>query len=89
MEDEKATALFNLITQFAISKATTYAKAGVDILSPGDDISTQNSLKIDVGLWKIWRLLIFLGYARDTGTIAFWNKRRGVENNCFEVAKMW
>lgn len=54
MEDEKATALLNLITQFAISKATTYTKAGVDILSLGDDIGTQNSLMIDVGLWEIW-----------------------------------
>ncbi len=54
MQDEKATALLNLITQFAISKATTYTKAGVDILSLGDDIGTQNSLMIDVESWEIW-----------------------------------
>lgn len=54
MEDEKATALLDLITQFAISKATTYAKAGVEILSLGDDIGTQNSIMIDVELWEKW-----------------------------------
>jgi uroporphyrinogen decarboxylase len=54
MEDEKATALLDLITQFAVAKATTYAKSGVDILSLGDDIGTQNSIMIDVGLWEVW-----------------------------------
>ncbi len=54
MQDEKATALLDIITQFAISKATTYAKAGVDILSLGDDIGTQTTIMIDVELWEIW-----------------------------------
>jgi uroporphyrinogen decarboxylase len=54
MEDEKATALLDLITKFAISKAETYAKAGVDILSLGDDIGTQNTIMMDVRLWEIW-----------------------------------
>ena len=54
MEDEKATALLDLITDFAISKAVTYAKAGVDILSLGDDIGTQNTIMMDVRLWEIW-----------------------------------
>lgn len=54
MQDEKATALLDLITQFAVSKAVTYAKAGVDILSLGDDIGTQNSIMIDVELWETW-----------------------------------
>ncbi len=54
MQDEKATALLDIITQFAISKATTYAKAGVDILSLGDDIGTQNTIMIDVELWEVW-----------------------------------
>jgi uroporphyrinogen decarboxylase len=54
MEDKKATALLDLITNFAIAKATTYAKAGVDILSLGDDIGTQNSIMIDVNLWETW-----------------------------------
>ncbi|MCK5774725.1 MAG: hypothetical protein KAH25_01035 [Bacteroidales bacterium] len=54
MEDEKATALLDKITEFAVSKATIYAKAGVDILSLGDDIGTQDSIMIDVGLWETW-----------------------------------
>ncbi len=54
MEDEKATALLDKITQFAVSKAVTYTKAGIDILSLGDDIGTQTSLMIDVNLWENW-----------------------------------
>lgn len=54
MEDEKATALLDLIMQFAISKAETYTRAGVDILSLGDDIGTQNTIMMDVQLWEIW-----------------------------------
>jgi uroporphyrinogen decarboxylase len=54
MQDEKATALLDRITQFAVSKATTYAKAGVDILSLGDDIGTQDSIMMDVGFWEYW-----------------------------------
>ena len=54
MQDEKATALLDIITEFAISKAVTYAKAGVDILSLGDDIGTQTTIMIDVELWEIW-----------------------------------
>ena len=54
MQDEKATALLDRITQFAVSKATSYAKAGVEILSLGDDIGTQDSILIDVGLWETW-----------------------------------
>ena len=35
-------------------KATAYAGAGVDILSLGDDIGTQNSIMMDVALWERW-----------------------------------
>jgi uroporphyrinogen decarboxylase len=54
MEDEKASALLDHITRFAVSKATTYARAGVDILSLGDDIGTQNAIMMDVGFWETW-----------------------------------
>jgi len=54
MQDEKATALLDKITEFAISKASAYASAGVDILSLGDDIGTQKSIMMDVGLWEAW-----------------------------------
>lgn len=67
-QDEKATALLDKITQFAVSKATTYAKAGVDILSLGDDVGTQTSIMIDVELWQAWlkpRLAEVIRAARD------------------------
>ena len=54
MENEAATILFDKITDFACSKARAYATAGIDILSLGDDIGTQSSLMIDVGLWEQW-----------------------------------
>ncbi len=53
-EDEKATALLDKITDFACSKAEVYAKAGVDILSLGDDIGTQSSIMLDVPMWEQW-----------------------------------
>ncbi|KPL16735.1 MAG: hypothetical protein AMS26_03540 [Bacteroides sp. SM23_62] len=54
MEDERATALLDRITDFACAKAEAYASAGVDILSLGDDIGTQTSIMIDVALWEHW-----------------------------------
>jgi uroporphyrinogen decarboxylase len=54
MEDERATALLDRITCFAVAKAVTYAKAGVDILSLGDDIGTQTSIMIDTETWEKW-----------------------------------
>jgi uroporphyrinogen decarboxylase len=54
MEDDKATALLDKITAFACAKAKAYTTAGVDILSLGDDIGTQNSIMIDVPLWEKW-----------------------------------
>lgn len=68
MEDEKAAALLDHITHFAVSKARTYAKAGVDILSLGDDIGTQDSIMMDVGLWESWlkpRLSKVINSARE------------------------
>lgn len=54
LEDEKAFALLDRITAFACAKAETYARAGVDILSLGDDIGTQSSIMIDVPMWEQW-----------------------------------
>ena len=53
-ESESATILLDKITDFACAKAMAYASAGIDILSLGDDIGTQNSLMLDVGLWEKW-----------------------------------
>ena len=54
MEDDRAPALLDRITEFACDKAKAYAEAGVDILSLGDDIGAQHSILIDVGLWEKW-----------------------------------
>lgn len=54
IEDEKATLLLDKITEFACSKAKTYTEAGVDILSLGDDIGTQESIMMDVNFWERW-----------------------------------
>jgi uroporphyrinogen decarboxylase len=54
MEDEKAAAILDRITDFACAKAAAYARAGVDILSLGDDIGTQQTIMIDVGMWEQW-----------------------------------
>jgi len=53
-ESESATILLDKITDFACAKAIAYASAGIDILSLGDDIGTQNSLMLDVDLWERW-----------------------------------
>jgi uroporphyrinogen decarboxylase len=68
MENESATALLDKITGFACAKSAAYARAGVDILSLGDDIGTQDSIMIDVELWEKWlkpRLSKVIETARD------------------------
>jgi uroporphyrinogen decarboxylase len=54
MESESAAILLDKITDFACAKARAYAMAGTDILSLGDDIGTQTSIMLDVGLWEKW-----------------------------------
>jgi uroporphyrinogen decarboxylase len=53
-ESESASLLLDKITDFACAKARAYAMSGIDILSLGDDIGTQNSLMLDVPLWQKW-----------------------------------
>ena len=68
MESESATLLLDKITEFACAKARSYAAAGTDILSLGDDIGTQTSIMLDVGLWEKWlqpRLIKVIRAARD------------------------
>jgi len=68
MEDDKASALLDKITDFAVSKAIAYTRAGVDILSLGDDIGTQKSIMLDVDLWEKWlkpRIVKVIDAARE------------------------
>jgi len=53
-ENEAGIILLDKITEFACSKAEAYTEAGLDILSLGDDIGTQNSLMIDIVTWEKW-----------------------------------
>jgi uroporphyrinogen decarboxylase len=52
--DEKATLLLDRITEYGCSKARAYAMCDTDILSLGDDIGTQYSIMMDVGMWEEW-----------------------------------
>jgi uroporphyrinogen decarboxylase len=52
--DEKATLLLDRVTEYGCSKAQAYAACGADILSLGDDIGTQYSIMMDVGMWEEW-----------------------------------
>ena len=75
---EPATILLDRITEFACAKARAYAGAGIDILSLGDDIGTQNSLMLDVGLWEEWlrpRLLKVITEAKriNPGILIFYH----------------
>jgi uroporphyrinogen decarboxylase len=68
MGDDKAAAILDKITDFAIDKAVTYTKAGADILSLGDDIGTQTSIMIDIPFWEHWlkpRLAKVINSARE------------------------
>jgi uroporphyrinogen decarboxylase len=52
--DEKATLLFDKITDIHCRLAAQYAAAGVDILHGGDDIGTQSAPMMSVELWREW-----------------------------------
>ncbi len=52
--DEKATILFDRITDYAIRRAELYTEAGVDILSMGDDVGMQSGPLMSVELWEQW-----------------------------------
>lgn len=66
-EDEKAQILLDKITDFACQKVEVFAKAGVDILSLGDDIGMQTGPLISLDLWRTWlkpRLIKVIEHAR-------------------------
>ncbi len=54
LEDEKATVLFDRITDYAIRRVRLYTEAGVDILSMGDDVGMQSGPMMSVELWEKW-----------------------------------
>ncbi len=54
MEDEKAEFLFDKVTELAVVRARSYAKAGVDVIFIGDDIGMQNSVMMSEELYCRW-----------------------------------
>ncbi|MCD6331839.1 MAG: hypothetical protein J7L89_01055 [Bacteroidales bacterium] len=52
--DEKATLLLDRVTQYAIDRVRLYTRAGVDILSLGDDLGAQKAPLMSVDMWLNW-----------------------------------
>ena len=53
-DDERATVLFDRVTEHACDHARMYATAGADILQTGDDIGMQSTPMMDPDLWRRW-----------------------------------
>ena len=53
-EDPMAEAILDRITDFAIQRATSYAKAGVDAIFLGDDVGMQYTTMMSEGLYCEW-----------------------------------
>ncbi len=54
MEDDKATYLLDKITDRSINLAVSFATAGVDILSMGDDIGMQDKIMMSEDMYRYW-----------------------------------
>jgi uroporphyrinogen decarboxylase len=54
MEDEKATWLFDQITERACYRAEIFARQGADIIGLGDDIGMQESIMMSVEMYQQW-----------------------------------
>lgn len=53
-DEEMATCLLDKITELAIIRATSFAKAGVDVLYLGDDIGMQHTLMMSTEVYCKW-----------------------------------
>jgi uroporphyrinogen decarboxylase len=53
-DPDLATVLLNRITELRCGQAELYARAGVDILRLGDDVSGQQDMLMSVPLWRTW-----------------------------------
>ena len=66
--DERATLLYDRITDLACECVRRYARAGTDMIELGDDIGMQNTIMMSVGLWREWikpRLAKIIRAARE------------------------
>jgi uroporphyrinogen decarboxylase len=53
-QDEKAVLLLDRITECRVAAARAYARAGVDVISLGDDVAMQNRLLMSRRMWRSW-----------------------------------
>ncbi len=53
-DDPMATALLDAVTDIAVKRAKSFARAGADILFLGDDIGTQRAIMMSVSLYEEW-----------------------------------
>ena len=53
-DDERATVLFDRVTDFACSRARAAALAGADLIQLGDDIGMQHTIMMSLDLWRKW-----------------------------------
>lgn len=54
LEPEIAALIYDKVTEQAIIRAVSYAKAGADILFFGDDIGTQRSIMMSLDMYRTW-----------------------------------
>jgi uroporphyrinogen decarboxylase len=67
-QDEKAQVVLDQITAQRVTAARSYALAGVDILSLGDDVAMQERLLMSPKMWRQWlrpRLAQVINAARE------------------------
>jgi uroporphyrinogen decarboxylase len=53
-DDERATVLFDRVTDLACQRSRLYAQAGADIVELGDDIGMQQTAMMNPDLWRQW-----------------------------------
>jgi uroporphyrinogen decarboxylase len=53
-EDPMAEVLLDLVTDRAVQRAVSYAKAGADVIFLGDDIGMQHTIMMSEGLYSQW-----------------------------------
>ncbi len=67
-DDDRATLLLDRVTALAAERARVYARAGVDVISLGDDIGMQHTIMMSLDLWRTWlkpRLAAVIRAARE------------------------
>ncbi len=53
-DDDRATILFDRITELSVKRAAESARSGADIIQMGDDIGMQQTPMMSLDLWRKW-----------------------------------